>query len=130
MVDLKERFQLAYLFISHDLAVVHHIADRVAVMYLGNIVEIAPKPALFDAPSHPYTQALLNSVPKIRPGKRRLGQVLAGDPPSPADPPPGCHFHPRCPRATDLCSNKAPRLESRTGSKDHLIACHHPELSS
>ena len=127
MADLKERFELAYLFISHDLAVVHHIADRVAVMYLGNIVEIATKPALFAAPSHPYTRALLDSVPKIRPGKRRIGRVLMGDPPSPADPPPGCHFHPRCPGATDVCRGEAPRLGAHPGASDRLIACHHPE---
>jgi len=127
MAELKDRFQLAYLFISHDLAVVHHIADRVAVMYLGNIVELAAKEDLFDRPSHPYTRALLNSVPKIRPGKRRLGQVLDGDPPSPADPPSGCHFHPRCPMATDVCRKQSPPLESRAEDPGHLIACHHAE---
>ena len=124
LVELKERFSLSYLFISHDMAVVHHIADRVAVMYLGNIVELASKTELFDEPGHPYTRALLNSVPQIRPGKRRIGQVLTGDPPSPAAPPPGCHFHPRCPQATDVCRERAPVLEEQPGG-DHLIACHH-----
>jgi oligopeptide/dipeptide ABC transporter ATP-binding protein len=124
LVELKERFSLAYLFISHDLAVVHHISDRVAVMYLGRIVEIAGKQEIFDRPGHPYTRALLNSVPQIRPGKRRIGQVLTGDPPSPAAPPSGCHFHPRCPLATDICRERAPVLEAR-GDREHLIACHH-----
>jgi oligopeptide/dipeptide ABC transporter ATP-binding protein len=127
MADLQERLGLAYLFISHDLAVVHYIADRVAVMYLGNIVETADRSRLFDTPLHPYTRALLNSVPTIRPGKRRLGKVLDGDPPSPADPPAGCHFHPRCPLATELCRTAKPALEVRTGAPDHLVACHHAE---
>ncbi len=127
MADLKERFKLAYLFISHDLAVVHHIADRVAVMYLGNIVELAGRDALFEAPKHPYTRALLDSVPTIRAGKRRTGRILSGDPPSPAEPPSGCHFHPRCPLATDHCRAETPPLRPRRDDARHLIACHHPE---
>ena len=130
LADLKERYKLAYLFISHDLAVVHHIADRIAVMYLGNIVELATREDLFRLPTHPYTQALLKSVPEIRPGKRRLGQVLQGDPPSPANPPSGCRFHPRCPRATDLCRTKAPELETRSATSSHQVACHHADTGA
>ncbi|MEM8766162.1 MAG: oligopeptide/dipeptide ABC transporter ATP-binding protein [Pseudomonadota bacterium] len=130
LADLKERFNLAYLFISHDLAVVHHIADRVAVMYLGNIVELADRDQLFAAPKHPYTRALLDSVPMIQAGKRRTGRILSGDPPSPAEPPNGCHFHPRCPRASDLCRTEYPRLSPRHDTESHLIACHHPETAS
>ena len=129
MADLKTRYQLAYLFISHDLAVVHHIADRIAVMYLGNIVELASREQLFSNPSHPYTRALLSSVPEIKPGKRRLGQVLEGDPPSPADPPPGCHFHPRCALATERCRVEAPALEEKTANTAHQIACHNVEVA-
>lgn len=130
LADLKARYQLAYLFISHDLAVVHHIADRIAVMYLGNIVELASRERLFSAPSHPYTRALLSSVPEIKAGKRRLGQVLQGDPPSPADPPPGCHFHPRCALATDRCRREAPVLEEKVPASTHQIACHHVEVKA
>jgi oligopeptide/dipeptide ABC transporter ATP-binding protein len=107
--------------------VVHHIADRIAVMYLGNIVELATRERLFGKPSHPYTRALLSSVPEIKPGKRRLGQILQGDPPSPADPPSGCHFHPRCGLATDRCRSEAPVLEAKTASSAHQIACHYVE---
>jgi len=127
LADLKEQYLLAYLFISHDLAVVNHIADRIAVLYLGRLVEVASKADLFDTPKHPYTRALLHSVPIIRPGKRRLGQVLKGDPPSPMDMPAGCHFHPRCPLATLLCRTEAPALEAQNAASDHLIACHHAE---
>ncbi len=127
LAELKEKYRLAFLFISHDLAVVHHIADRVAVMYLGNIVEIASRRSLFSTPCHPYSRALLKSVPEIRAGKRRLGQVLRGDPPSPSDPPPGCHFHPRCAHASELCRTTAPKLIPKKDHPEHLIACHHPD---
>ena len=130
LADLKEQYQLAYLFISHDLAVVNHIADRIAVMYLGKLVEVGSKADLFTTPKHPYTRALLRSVPVIRPGKRRLGQVLEGDPPSPTDTPAGCHFHPRCPLTTQLCRTQAPALEAQHAASDHLIACHHAEETS
>ncbi|TNF88140.1 MAG: ATP-binding cassette domain-containing protein [Gammaproteobacteria bacterium] len=129
LADLKDRFELAYLFVSHDLAVVHYIADRVAVMYLGNIVELAPKQALFATPGHPYTQALLQTVPEVRPGKRRLGRLLSGEPPSPASPPSGCHFHPRCFRATKRCHVEPPALYNH-GDGQHLIACHHAGTES
>jgi oligopeptide/dipeptide ABC transporter ATP-binding protein len=130
LTELKERYNLAYLFISHDLAVVHHIADRIAVMYLGKIVELATRDRLFSAPAHPYTRALLDAVPEVKAGKRRLGRVLKGDPPSPANPPSGCHFHPRCSMATELCRSTSASLISRSSEASHLIACHHVEASS
>lgn len=130
ITELKARYNLAYLFISHDLAVVHHIADRIAVMYLGKIVELATRDSLFSAPTHPYTRALLDAVPKIKAGKRRLSRVLEGDPPSPANPPSGCHFHPRCKMATELCRSTPPSLISHSSANSHLIACHHAEGSS
>ena len=119
--DLQRRFGLAYLFIAHDLAVVKHIATRVAVMYLGRIVEIGAKDALFAAPRHPYTQALLAAIPLPEPGSTRERVLLAGDVPSPMHPPSGCHFHPRCAHARELCSQQAPVLEAHDG---HAVACH------
>jgi oligopeptide transport system ATP-binding protein len=122
--DLQSRFGLAYLFIAHDLAVVKHIATRIAVMYLGRIVEIGTKDALFAAPRHPYTQALLAAIPLPEPAQspaRRERVLLAGDVPSPMNPPNGCHFHPRCAHARALCSQLAPALEARDG---HAVACH------
>jgi len=124
LVDLRETFGLTYLFISHDLAVVHHLADRVAVMYLGKIVEIAPKDVLFANPVHPYTQALLRSVPSITHSKGRIGRILQGDPPSPLSPPSGCHFHPRCPHAVDQCRSDPPELSNHKGDAQHRVACH------
>jgi len=124
MKDLKDEFNLTYLFISHDLAVVHHLADRIAVMYLGRIVEIAPRETLFTKPGHPYTSALLRSVPKLQAGKGRLGKVLQGDPPSPIDPPPGCPFNPRCEHATDVCRQEAPIIKAHGSDAQHQIACH------
>ncbi len=119
--DLQRRFGLAYLFIAHDLAVVKHIATRIAVMYLGRIVEMADKGDLFAAPRHPYTQALLSAIPLPEPGLRRARVLLAGDVPSPLNPPPGCHFHTRCVHARALCSQRAPPLEEDNG---HAVACH------
>jgi oligopeptide/dipeptide ABC transporter ATP-binding protein len=118
--DLQRRFGLAYLFIAHDLAVVKHIATRIAVMYLGRIVEIGTKDALFAAPRHPYTQALLSAIPLPEPGPRER-MLLAGDVPSPVNPPTGCHFHTRCVHARELCSQRAPLLETHGG---HAVACH------
>ena len=122
--DLQEQFGLTYLFISHDLGIVEHVCDRVAVMYLGRIVELAPAAALYAAPRHPYTEALLNAVPVPDPASRR-GPVLGGEIPSAANPPDGCHFHPRCPYARERCGKEPPPLVER--SPDHLSACHFSE---
>jgi len=119
--DLQQRFGLAYIFIAHDLAVVKHIATRIAVMYLGRIVEIADKASLFAAPRHPYTQALLAAIPLPDPALRRARSPLAGDVPSPMNPPSGCHFHTRCPHARALCAQQVPRLEAQDGG---AVACH------
>jgi len=122
MQDLQERFGIAYVFISHDLAVVRHIAHRVAVMYLGRLVEVAETDALFSAPHHPYTQALLSAAPVPDPERRRARIVLKGDVPSPANVPAGCHFHPRCPVARDVCHEAIPAL--RDLGHGHRAACH------
>jgi oligopeptide/dipeptide ABC transporter ATP-binding protein len=122
MQDLQERFGLSYLFIAHDLSVVKHMADRVAVMYLGRIVEIADKQDLYARPSHPYTRALLQSVPLPDPRQRAVPVPLAGEIPSPANPPRGCHFHTRCPIAQEHCRIEAPEL--RAVGDRHLSACH------
>jgi oligopeptide/dipeptide ABC transporter ATP-binding protein len=108
LLELRERLGLAYLFISHDLSVVRHVSDRVAVMYLGQIVEQAPTPALFGAPAHPYTKALLSAIPVPDPRRRPERIVLRGDVPSPANPPPGCRFHTRCPAVLPRCSREVP----------------------
>ncbi len=123
MIRLQREFDLTYLFIAHDLAVVRQISTRVAVMYLGRIVEIAPRHALYDDPLHPYTQALLASVPVVRAGQRRRTPPLAGDVPSPVDPPPGCHFHTRCPLAFDRCRAETPPLRE-VAAAGHRVACH------
>jgi oligopeptide transport system ATP-binding protein len=122
LVELQAKFGLAYLFIAHDLAVVRHIARRVAVMYLGRIVETAPTEAIFARPRHPYTQALLSSVPVPDPGARRRRLILDGDVPSPLDPPPGCHLHTRCPHAEARCRQAAPALELVAAG--HAVSCH------
>ena len=122
MMQLQRELGLAYLFISHNLAVVEHISQRVAVMYLGRIVEYADRTSLFTAPLHPYTELLLSAVPVPNPSVRRKKRLLQGDVPSPANPPAGCHFHTRCPHAVDMCRAQSPPLrEVRPG---HRVACH------
>ena len=124
LTDLQEEFELAYLFISHDLNVVRHIAHEIMVMYLGRPVEQGPAAAIFARPRHPYTRALLASTPVVDPAHRRRRVALKGEPPSPLDPPPGCAFHRRCPHATELCARERPALEMFGG---HLVACHHAD---
>ncbi|MBO8163953.1 MAG: dipeptide ABC transporter ATP-binding protein [Brevibacillus sp.] len=122
MQDLQREFQLTYLFISHDLSVVRHISDRVAVMYLGKVVEIADKKSLYEKPAHPYTRALLSAVPIPDPDAVRERIILEGDLPSPANPPTGCTFHPRCPSCMEVCKTTPPPVKEV--GEGHLIACH------
>ncbi|MDX1605227.1 MAG: dipeptide ABC transporter ATP-binding protein, partial [Candidatus Competibacterales bacterium] len=121
LVELQQEFALAYLFISHDLSVVRHIADEVAVMYLGRIVEHGPRRAIFDRPRHPYTRALLSATPVADPRRRRERIKLTGELPSPLSPPPGCAFHPRCPHAFERCRRERPAL---LPAGEALAACH------
>ena len=120
--DLQEKFRLTYLFIAHDLSVIEHISNRVAVMYLGRIVETAPADELYAAPKHPYTQALLSAVPIPDPSAKRARIRVEGDAPNPIDPPTGCHFHPRCPMAMPICATKVPVPEKLTPG--HSVVCH------
>jgi peptide/nickel transport system ATP-binding protein/oligopeptide transport system ATP-binding protein len=122
---LQKEFQLTFLFISHDLSVVRHISDRVMVMYLGKVVEIAEKKDLFDSPLHPYTNALLSAIPVPNPVIKRERILLKGDVPSPINPPTGCRFHTRCPFATDRCISEEPSL--REIKPNHYVSCHFAE---
>jgi peptide/nickel transport system ATP-binding protein len=125
--DLQQELGLALLFISHDLAIVEHMTHRVAVMYLGKIVEIGPKRRIFAAPKHPYTEALLSAVPVPEPGAGRQRIILKGDVPSPVNPPTGCRFHTRCPYVFDRCRTEEPLLRLR--GEAHLAACHLPDAA-
>lgn len=119
---LQEEFALTFLFISHDLSVVKHMADRVGVMYLGRIVEDAPKKEFYSSPLHPYSQALLSAVPSMLPAVKKDRIILKGDVPSPSNPPGGCTFHTRCPRVIDICREEIPRLK-KVGP-EHFVSCH------
>ena len=121
LLDLKETFDLTYIFISHDLNVVRYMSDRVMVMYLGQVVEIGASEDLFNHPQHPYTRALLSSIPSMDPDRRTEVPPLAGDPPNPINPPSGCRFHTRCPQAQPVCSQRAPALTAPAGR--HPVAC-------
>lgn len=123
--EIKADFGLTYVFISHDLSVVRYVSDRVMVMYLGKVVEIGPVEDIYDAPRHPYTQALLAAMPSMSPRKRTEKAPLTGDPPNPIDPPSGCRFRTRCPYAAPVCAEKTPRLVTQSDSgHDHFAACH------
>ena len=121
LLDLKDAFGLTYVFISHDLNVVRFISDRVMVMYLGQVVEIGPAEGLFEQPAHPYTRALLSSIPSMDPDHRTEQPALSGDPPNPINPPTGCRFHTRCPEAQAVCAQSSPRLSDLTST--HAVAC-------
>ena len=124
--DLQDDFKLTYLFVAHDLSVVRHVSDRIAVMYLGKLMEVSPSEELYTKPIHPYTFALLSAIPIPDPEENRQREriVVSGEPPNPIDPPPGCVFHPRCPRATEICREVEPPLARYPNG--HLAACHHP----
>jgi oligopeptide/dipeptide ABC transporter ATP-binding protein len=124
--DLQDEFKLTYLFVAHDLSVVRHVSDRIAVMYLGKLMEVSPSEELYTKPIHPYTFALLSAIPIPDPNENREREriVVGGGPPNPIDPPSGCVFHPRCPRATDICREVEPPLARYPNG--HLAACHHP----
>jgi len=121
LVDLQKEFNLAYLFIAHDLAVVKHISDRISIMYLGKIVEESTSESIYQQPRHPYTRSLISAIPVPNPHKHVQREVLVGDVPSPINPPSGCRFHPRCPQVMDKCKFEAPSLRPVA---DHQVSCH------
>ncbi len=127
--EIQDRRNVSYLFISHDLAVVEHIADKILVMYLGRIVEAGPARQVLEAPKHPYTRALLDSVPVPDPTRRDQLVVLSGEVPSPLNPPPGCPFNPRCKHALDMCTTTVPELNPSADEDNRFSACHNPILS-
>jgi len=122
LIDLQEEFHHSYIIIAHDLAVVEHICDRIAVMYLGKIMEMASYQDLYTDPKHPYTQALLSAIPVADPKVKKEKTILKGDVPSPINPPAGCHFHPRCPHRMEGCDKREPELINTGG--DHYVACY------
>src|SRR6516162_4783368 len=127
--ELQDRFRLTYLFIAHDLSVVRHVSDRVAVMYLGKIAELGERADVYETARHPYTTSLLSAAPAADPDEAAARQriILVGDIPSPLDPPSGCRFHPRCPKAQQVCSETEPALEVKPGDPEtHRTACHFP----
>ena len=125
LVDLQKEFNLAYLFIAHDLAVVKHISDRIAIMYLGNIVEESTGESIYERPRHPYTKSLISAIPIPDPHLRVKREIIIGDVPSPINPPAGCRFHPRCPRVMEICKLTAPLLRTVAG---HKVCCHLDDL--
>ena len=127
LAKLQDEHGIAFLFISHDLAVIQHVSDRIAVMYLGRIVEQAPAMDLYRTPRHPYTRALLSAIPVPDPRKKGMRIMLEGEVPSPLDPPSGCAFRNRCPLAAPICAQEKPQLKANGNDKGHLVACHFPE---
>jgi oligopeptide/dipeptide ABC transporter ATP-binding protein len=125
--DLQDELHLSYVFVAHDLSVVRHVSDRIAVMYLGKLMEVSPGEQLYSKPIHPYTSALMSAIPIPDPHQNRARErtTVTGEPPNPINPPSGCRFHTRCPRATDVCKQVEPQLTEYAGG--HLAACHHPQ---
>jgi oligopeptide/dipeptide ABC transporter ATP-binding protein len=125
--ELQDELHLSYVFVAHDLSVVRHVSDRIVVMYLGKVMEVSPSEELYTKPIHPYTSALLGAIPIPDPEENRARErpIVGGEPPSPVRPPPGCRFHTRCPRATEVCRTVEPQLTEYAGG--HLAACHHPQ---
>jgi oligopeptide/dipeptide ABC transporter ATP-binding protein len=128
LLDLRDQLDLTLFFIAHDLSVVQYLSTRVGVMYLGRLVEVAPRRDIFTRPHHPYTQGLLRAAPRADPSRRTAAVAIVGEPPSPTAPPAGCHFHPRCPMATDICRTTRPPLV--TAGAGHVVACHHHEFAA
>ena len=126
LLDLQEKMGLSYLFIAHDLAVVKHVSDRIAIMYLGRIVELGGADEVYERPKHPYTRALISAIPEPVPGGRKQRQILEGDVPSPIDPPSGCPFHTRCPHVEAKCRETRPELRPvrAQSGEEHQVACH------